>query len=1539
MKGPLSIRDQLAGAELIVFGGTGFLGKVWLAMVLDRFPEVGRIHLVVRERRDRHGNVVLSSEERFWSQVATSEALDPVRARHGDRWREFLAEKVHPIPGDVEEPHGGVPAAVRDALRGKVTALVNAAGLVDFNPPLDHALNANAFGMQNLVALVHDLGDVPFLHTSTCYVAGGRTGEVPEVDPLLRPFPRADELDVAQWDPGREIAECVELVEHVRHRTNDAFRQAAFREEAERNLTRRGEPSRGTALDAEIRKVRDKYESARLSEVGMERATFWGWHNTYTYTKSIGEQVLARSGVRFTIVRPAVIESAVAFPKIGWNEGINTSAPVLYLGLKGLGSFPTSPTSILDVIPVDHVAAGMIIALAELLDGTHEVVYQLGSSDTNPLYMPRFIEIVALYKREKLRAPGRAPWDAWLARLEPTGTTADAYVHRGPRFLAGWLKTAAETAKPLARTPLGPVVGPATQLLGSTAKQLEVKAAILDQFLPFMATHTYRFATHNVRAGHRRLNAAEQALVPFDPETIDWRHYMTVVHVPGLEEHVFPLIDEKITKPKKAMAAYDDLVALLEEVGERYEHQPALMRTEVDGLSRVTFAELRDRALATAARLSGSGLRVGERVIVAGRNHPDWPIAWFGVIAAGGVVVPLDPELDPDAVARIVAKSGARFGLVDAVARARFTEGSGHGVTWLELRDATAPGAGMSPVRPAPDDLAAVLFTSGTTGDPKGVMLTHRNFTALIGSLASVFPLTRKDRVLSVLPLHHTFEFTCGLLLPLASGARIVYLDRVDGERLSYGLSEGRITAMVGVPALWQLLERRIRGQVQERGKVAGLVFDGMLELNRSVGAAAGVDLGRVLFASVHQKLGGNIRLLISGGAALPKDTHQLFQGLGLHLAEGYGLTEAAPVLSVALAGPKSKSGHVGVAVPGVTLKVVDPDERGVGEVVAKGPNVMKGYLDDPTATAEVIDADGWLRTGDLGRIDHKGRLSLAGRKKEVVVTASGENVYLDDVEARIGDVDGVTELTLVGVPDDRGGERLALLAVPEASGREGHERARASLKKATSGLPMSQQPQAVLLVDAPLPRTATRKVQRKEARKVVLTLLEATQGAQGRSVDGVVPRAVSAIANVPMDRITPATRLVADLGFDSLQWVELGAALSAAIQPEPDLSRLSSCETVGDVARLCAEPVVERNEPEDVRRSWSVPGPLREPLKRGLAAAQRRIYSNVLETRVTGRAFIPQNRPVIVVSNHASHLDMGLVKYALGPYGERIVGLAAADYFFEGHPLWVTYFEQLTNLAPLDRNGGFRASLDQALRVIDQGHVMLLFPEGGRQESGALAPFKPLVGKLALESGLDVLPLWLEGTHDVLPKGSFLPRSRSVEVRIGPPLPTSRLKAALADKKPADAARIVAKLAYDAVAALRDGTVVDPERVDVLAPPAPVLREEDVVAAEFQRLPDRFVPAKLARPLSWYFSLGGDTGPRYTVTVGNAGCDVKNGRPVDGKADCVVKTTPELMRRILQEAWLPGPPEFLSGAIKTNEIPLVIEFARVFDLAPEILA
>ena len=336
-----------------------------------------------------------------------------------------------PIAGDVVQPFCGIEPAIRDDLRGEVDAVVNASGVVDFDPPLDEALEVNAFGVQNLVALAHDLGKLPFLHTSTSFVAGCRTGFIEEQDPREHPFPRAGELDHVHWDPDREIAECLDVIEQARHRANDAFRQSGFLDEAKKHLRERNEPARGATLEAEIEQVKRSSSRPSSPSSAWSAPQFWGFPNTYTYTKAIGEQIAANSGLPFTIVRPAIVESSVEFPCPGWNEGINTSAPLIYIMREGGLQFPGSE-NYLDFIPCDMVAGGMILSLGGAARGTRAAVYQLRLERLEPLHdaallrAHRALQAQVLPEHRHGRAGRRLPAVALRGRAADQASSSSA---------------------------------------------------------------------------------------------------------------------------------------------------------------------------------------------------------------------------------------------------------------------------------------------------------------------------------------------------------------------------------------------------------------------------------------------------------------------------------------------------------------------------------------------------------------------------------------------------------------------------------------------------------------------------------------------------------------------------------------------------------------------------------------------------------------------------------------------------------------------------------------------------------------------------------------------------------------------------------------------------------------------------------------------------------------------------------------------------------------------------------------------------------
>src|SRR5690348_6696677 len=419
------------------------------------------------------------------------------------------------------------------------------------------------------------------------------------------------------------------------------------------------------------------------------------------------------------------------------------------------------------------------------------------------------------------------------------------------------------------------------------------------------------------------------------------------------------------------------------------------------GTQRHSYAQLRAMADSLAAWLEREELARGDRIAILASNGPRWVAAYLGILACGSVAVPLDTAFNAQQVGKLVLDSGSSLLLVDLrhlpVAREAvqglnvrllLLEGSEPGIPGLDSILAPAPVA-FPPAPVAPEDTAAILYTSGTTSDPKGVMLTHANIAAEADAVFRFIRVGPEDALLGVLPLFHALAQMANLLLPLVAGARVVFLESLSTAELLRALAERDITIFCCVPQFFYLIDERIRKEAGARGRMAESAFHGLLRLS-SFGRGFGINLGKLFFRPVHRLLGSRMRYLITGGSRLDPDIGREFYALGFELLQAYGLTETS---GGATATPPGRNviGSVGPPLAGVELKILDPQKSSqdegppIGEIALRGGIVMKGYYNRSDATAQVLQ-DGWLHTGDLGYCDPHGNLFITGRAKEVIV-------------------------------------------------------------------------------------------------------------------------------------------------------------------------------------------------------------------------------------------------------------------------------------------------------------------------------------------------------------------------------------------------------------------------------------------------------------------------------------------------------------------------------------------------------------------------
>ncbi|MFZ0676733.1 AMP-binding protein [Candidatus Binatus sp.] len=1395
----LPLEQVLKGRRILLTGSTGFLGKVFLAILLRWHPEIERVYLLIRGDRR-------SSVGRFRREILDSPVFAPLREHLGDKFDRYIEEKIVVVPGDITN-EGLLGEEANPFKPGSLDAVVHSAGLVNFEASLEKAIEVNTTGVANVIEFCSKVG-ASMMHVSTCYVAGIADGHRYEDD-----IPE-------DWCPNgrksfrleREIRDALAAIERVQAESRDQLRHAEFRGD---------EDDDGNPRESAIEHRRKQWVEQRLKDVGRKRAQSWGWPNTYSYTKSLGEQLVlaSRDTLDVAVVRPAVIESALRDPFPGWNQGVNTSAPLTYLAGRGYRFYPAKAELVLDVIPVDLAAHAMIPILGALLSRKHKPIYQLCTSDRNPLPMRRLIELTGLSHRREHRKDGGTM--RWLGpHLEAVVVSQNAY-----DLASSTVPQVLKQAAAFARSVVGEENQRAKKIEAGIDKfkeNTDLARELVEVYRPYIQELVYTFHGANVRALYATLKPADAERHPFRPDLIDWHDYWLNIHLPGLRRHIFPQLDLHTRGRTKSLPRHRSLVDMLDRAADRSGSSVAMIARRPSGeQTQTTYRELRDKAHRAALLLATRGIKPGDRVLLIGENSPDWVLGYFAILCAGAIAVPLDQLISVEELAPIckIAEPAAALRSSAVHKRLGSTLKDAHPkLIEIDLGELARPFIlrGDAKTPPAPPErkaLASILFTSGSTGAPKGVMLSHANFAAEIAMLSRVFVLGADDIVLSLLPLHHAFEFTCGMLLPLASGATIVYPLEVDAKTLSRTLADVRPTALIGVPAVWEAVHRRIVDEVEARGPFFHAAFDNLRDLSRRLDANSGLNFGSIVFRQVHSALGGRLRLAVSGGSALPRRVAEFFNDIGIPLLEGYGLTEGAPVLAVARPDEPLQVGAVGRPLNGVEIKLL-PATGSIGEIVAHGPNVMQGYYHNEAATAEVL-RDGWLHTGDLGRFDDDGRLYIVGRAKEVIVDSGGNNIYIEELEEIYGRSEYVKEMAVVGLKVGQG-EQVAALIVPAYSRGESRraveDRLRSDFDKVALELSAHKRIRIIRFTDAELPRTRTRKIKRADVVATLRRMLDvrATRNdvdSADSEVETWLAEALASVTTEPIN-ITLATRLIEDLGLDSLALAEIGELIGERASRDIALEEIADLRTVADLQLLATQPggngrprmpsYAKFAEPYTVR----LPSPIKWLGRFAVRGASQAVFDGWLKPKILGRGNIPANRNFIVVANHSSHLDFSLVGYSLGAIGDDIRVLAAKDYFFNT-PARRFLASNFTSLMPFDRERAQLESLEDALAELAQGRSVLMFPEGTRSADGEIHEFKSGAGFLALRSRCDVLPVLIRGTHDVMGKGSLVPRRRPVEVRIGRAITALELREVAESSEGAGAYRKIADLMRTSVVAL----------------------------------------------------------------------------------------------------------------------------------------
>jgi long-chain acyl-CoA synthetase len=862
----------------------------------------------------------------------------------------------------------------------------------------------------------------------------------------------------------------------------------------------------------------------------------------------------------------------------------------------------------------------------------------------------------------------------------------------------------------------------------------------------------------------------------------------------------------------------------------------AMMVIEPEGKETITFGSMLAQIRSIAYRLSLERIDFGDRVALIGENHPNWAIAYLGILYRGAVATPIDPAATTQALANFLKGSEAKLAFVSPASLGKFRtacEQIGSNIPAVLLRRATQP-EGLARFEdwaetPTPkdfaeapppakgEDLAVLMYTSGTTGAPKAVPLTHGNIYAESDKVQEVMRISDREVLLSLLPLFHAYSQIVNLWLATIIGARVVYLTELSSASIERGLRESGATALVAVPRLWYLFHKKIFDAVHGRSVLMRILFHFMLASNGFLRDWLGLNAGRFFFKTIHRSFGGKLRLAVSAGASFDEDVARDFHRLGFTILQGYGLTETSGAATVTRF-EDNKIGSVGTPLNGVEVRIDQPNAEGIGEVLIRGPVVMSGYYRNPEANREAFTSDGWFRSGDLGRLDKQGHLYIAGRKKDVVKLPSGKNVFPEDVEAHYERSPFVSEICVLGVNDEtsqfKKAERLCAVVVPNFDYLKAQHIGNArewvvwELENLGRELPEYQRVHDFLLRAEPLPRTSTRKIKRFEL-GTQLEALRAQMGNGRGSKATIVSQTDHALMESPAGRATVGAvkqlirdtkeihsqmNLEIDLGLDSLARAECFVSVEQSLGIELKPEEVSNTQTVGELVQLANAKI--SGQPPSVSAAaapfhWrdvlatAQEVPEVDQLLRGRPAlvlialvALKVIYFAarlLFRMEVKGREVLTElEPPYLICPNHQSYLDPFLV---CSTYPRRVL----KNIFHVGASMYFTnaamaQLARLINVVPIDPDLELLHALRAGVGGLRAGKILNIYPEGQRSFDGQLHEFKKGAAILATELKLPIVPVALDGTYRIWPRKSWRFRLAKVKITFGAPIDVRRL-------------------------------------------------------------------------------------------------------------------------------------------------------------------
>lgn len=826
------------------------------------------------------------------------------------------------------------------------------------------------------------------------------------------------------------------------------------------------------------------------------------------------------------------------------------------------------------------------------------------------------------------------------------------------------------------------------------------------------------------------------------------------------------------------------------------------IENKISGSSEtLTYADMGKRVKAAAYSISSLGIKKSDRVSIILENGPEWAVIFFALSYVGAVAVPLDPQMTVKGMKDILSDSGAGFAFISKknADLAESLKDQVNVVILEEMKQSLSPDE-FRGTKVDPEDLMVLLYTSGTTDLPKGVMLTHKNLCANFNSLKKMKIFSDRDTILSILPLYHSYSLMTTLIAPLFSGSKITYVASDWPEKLADYIKEVKSTIFLGVPQIYHMMHVRIMKKLNSMQGPEGLYIKFAMKLG----------LAGMLVPSLRNVFGGDLRFFISGGAKLDANVARDFFKLGFKILEGYGLTETSPVASLNPV-KKPKFGSIGRPIPDVELKVVNKDTSGVGEIAIKGPNVMKGYYRNEARTKEVLKDD-WFFSGDLGYMDKDGYFYITGRSKEMIVLSSGKNIYPEEIEKYYSATPYIREMCVLGVLKKKSGvmlEYLHAVVVPDLEFFK--ERGEMNVRKVirnvfdnlSKDLPGYKHIMGFSVTQEDLPRTVLGKLKRYEIEKKIMpVILEGERQEEKEPLPEDKKLAESDTAKKLIECIKDTLDIASpvhlsdsielDLGVDSLGRVELVLAVEKCFDVEfPQEMIAGEIFSVKDVLlkvqglfdKKIQGVKGERQEEKAVYWSEILKQPLPEEfqkkillstgvtdhvlafLVKGFIGLFFRIFYRL---KVEGAHNIPRKGPYVLCVNHTSFLD-GFIVAAGVPFRTELNLFFIAFRRYFTAPI-IRNLVRRARIIPIDA-GQIVEAMQGSSFVLRNNKALCIFPEGERSIDGNLKELKKGIGIISKELNADLIPVFIKGAFEAWPRTERFPRLYPLEIKFGSPL------------------------------------------------------------------------------------------------------------------------------------------------------------------------